>query len=171
MHPDLSEADSLLLGYEDSLDEVSGLLTHWRVVWEPEVEGGDRLGVVPAVLLALGEGQLAEEHLEQQHAHAPDVDSLVVGLLYSDLVAVVAGRACLADPLAVVRVAKPGGQPKVTDADVEVRAFNQNVLRLDIAMHDAFFVDDDERLDHLGEHDGASIGLRLVQGQGKDLIL
>lgn len=99
------------------------------------------------------ERQRAEQHLKEQHAEAPNVNTLIVWQLADDLVRVVTRSTRLASPGSLVLGLGPcaRGETEVADAHFEVLALDENVLRLDIAMHDAPGVDALEGVDKLRE--------------------
>lgn len=95
------------------------------------------------------ERKSTEKHLEKEDAKAPDVNSLVVRNLLDDFVRIVARCACLASSSSLIL--RPGThscrQSKITETNLKIIVLDKYVLRLDVSMHYALFVNSNERFD------------------------
>ena len=78
-----------------------------------------------------------KQHLKEQNAQAPDVNSLVVRDLFDNFVRVIAWSACLTSPCSFILRLRTYSccKSKITQTNVELVIFNKYVFWLDVSMH------------------------------------
>mmetsp|Transcript_34404 Transcript_34404/g.102345 ORF Transcript_34404/g.102345 Transcript_34404/m.102345 type:complete len:277 (+) Transcript_34404:251-1081(+) len=114
------------------------------------------------LLVAVGAvGRHPGEHLEQQQPERPPVDRNSVRLAPHHLWSEVLGRAADGGSAhAAAACAQPLGEAKVAKLDV-ARAVKKQVLRLEVAVHDAAHVV--QVAEHVGDARGVEAGLPLLE--------